>query len=117
MGKEPTKLRKKGGKGDKGKGDKGKGDKGKGNKGKGEKGTGAKRICKKTPKKCKKKGGVCINYKDECSELIDEDLCEGASCRCCKDTSTSKPPKCKKVEPNGKCKKKGGKCKDKCKKK
>merc|ERR1712106_1182159 len=91
---------------------KGKGDKGKGDKVEGDTAS-AKRICKKTPKKCKKKGGVCINYKDDCPELIDADLCKGASCRCCKATDPE-PIKCKKVEPNDKCKKKNGKCKDKC---
>merc|ERR1739842_4185 len=84
--------------------------------GKDDKNTAGKRICKKTPKKCSKEGGVCTNIKDQCDELISEDFCKGASCRCCK-ASAPEPINCKKVELLKKCTKKNGKCKEKCSKK
>merc|ERR1711874_474404 len=104
------------GKEGKGKGKEGK-DRGKiPRKGKEDNATGGKRICKKTPKKCKKQGGVCTHYKDECPALIDADLCKEASCLCCKASNTTAPINCKKVEALAKCTNKKGKCRTECKK-
>ncbi|CAL4092035.1 unnamed protein product, partial [Meganyctiphanes norvegica] len=66
-----------------------------------------KRDCKRNSNKCKKKGGVCTSYKEDCPVLIGEDLCKGFSCRCC----TSDIVECFEKK---KCIKKNGICKESC---
>ncbi|XP_027233418.2 extracellular matrix protein A-like [Penaeus vannamei] len=52
-------------------------------------------VCVKTPKKCLKNNGVCINLVDDCAGKKNDTLCNNDHCTCCqKHVCLNTPKKC-----------------------